>query len=296
MNRRELLIVVRRALRRLAQLVMLAPLLLLDPGCGAELGLSDEEDPSTYETQSSLPGGTATLLFNDGFESGVAGKYAPDTTAGGTFTVATSPVASGSYSGKFDLAYAPTGDTYRAEATLAGGTGRLQFGKEYWLGLRYRYENWEADTDMESAPFQVHTKPSTWADNCPLGSAYTTAPVFMVAQNNEARIMTYGKHVLWHGPLQRHQWLQLVVHLRPSKTSNGFVEVWKNGLKLGRVEGANSPELDDCGEPMESPYVKLGIYKWNWQRKATGSARRTLYLDNVKLASGPNGYGLVGGQ
>jgi hypothetical protein len=41
----------------------------------------------------------------------------------------------------------------------------------------------------------------------------------------------------------------------------------------------------------------MGVYKWDWKagRPATQSTRRQLFIDNLKIARGSDGYGLVGG-
>jgi hypothetical protein len=71
--------------------------------------------------------------------------------------------------------------------------------------------------------------------------------------------------------------------------------MWKDGKKLFRVDGPNSPKADGCGKTVGAPYFKMGVYKWVWRagKKATNSSRRQLFIDNLKMAIGPNGYSLV---
>ncbi len=233
----------------------------------------------------------ASLKVNNGFESG---NLSGIKCSGNCPTVTTSTKVSGKYSGDFSLTQKMR-TNYRTEATL-GGIGLFDFGKEYWLGLDYFYKDWKKDSNAEIAPFQIHARPSAYAPSgkgCHLGSAVSNAPFLMVSSNDEVRFLTYGRKVLWRGSVQKKQWLNITVHFRMSFGGDGFVEAWKDGVKLGRVNGPNSPKLDKCGKLMRAPYFKMGIYKWDWKRKNTDSSRREIFIDNVKIAEGSNGYSLV---
>jgi hypothetical protein len=228
---------------------------------------------------SSLPLNAATVLDN-GFESGSLSGL---TCSGNCPTIATSPVSTGKYAGNFKLT--PSMKTnYRTEAVM-GSKGNFSFGKEYWVEFNYRYEDWAKDSDTESAPFQVHTNPSSWTSSCQLGSASKTEPFLMVNSNDEHRFLTYGGKVLWRAPIQKQKWLNLSIHFKISTGSDGFVEAWIDGVKIGIVNGPNSPKLDGCGKPIQPPYLKVGVYKWSWQTKATDSSSRQLFIDNLKITT-----------
>ncbi|MBI5767892.1 MAG: heparin lyase I family protein [Verrucomicrobia bacterium] len=239
----------------------------------------------------------AELTFANGFESGDVAAFAP---SGNSPTATTANVKSGKYAGSFELTRRmPT--SYRTEMVIPSpgsansGPGDLIYGREYWLGFSYRYEDWPRDSDMESAPFQVHLRPSAWGAEFQLGAAYSTAPFLMVVKDDEARFVTNGGKILWSAPVQLKQWLNLVVHFRISSGADGFIEVWKDGVKLGRVDGKNSAAADRAGNPFRPAYLKFGIYKWNWKegRRDTQSQRRHLLIDDIKIATGPDGYALV---
>ncbi|MGR9117477.1 MAG: LamG-like jellyroll fold domain-containing protein, partial [Gammaproteobacteria bacterium] len=227
----------------------------------------------------------ATMKVDNGFESGNLSGFA---CSGNCPSVVTSPVATPKYSGNFDLTRNMT-TNYRTEVE---GVQNFVFGQEYWFGFSYRYEDWAKDSDAEIAPFQIHTRPSSW-NGCNLGNAVGTAPFLMMSQNDEVQFRTYGSKIMWRGAVQKKQWLGITVHFKISAGSDGFVEAWKDGVKLGRVDGPNSPKLDKCGEPMRDPYFKMGVYKWNWQRTATDSSRRQLFIDNLKIAQGTDAYSMV---
>lgn len=220
----------------------------------------------------------ATVTLNNGFESGTLSGL---TCSGNCPVVATTPIRTGKYAGNFDLT--PNMKTsYRTE-TVLGDKGIFDFGKEYWVEFNYRYEDWAKDTDMEIAPFQIHTRPTSWDGACKLGTAVSTAPFLMVSGNDEVKFVTYGGKVLWKATLQKKQWLNISVHFRISTGSDGLVEAWKDGVKIGMVKGPNSPKVNKCGKPMLPPYFKMGVYKWNWQTKITQSSRRQLVIDDLKI-------------
>jgi hypothetical protein len=220
----------------------------------------------------------AATVVTNGFESGnLSGLQC----SGNCPVVTTSPIRTGRYSGNFNLTRTMK-TSYRTEAVL-GQTGVFQFGKEYWVEFNYRYEDWVKDSAAEIAPFQVHATASSSATQCQLGSAVSTAPFLMVSQNDEAKFVTYGGKVLWRAALQKKQWLNMQVHFKISSGSDGLVEAWKDGVKIGAVKGPNSPKVDKCGQPMLAPYFKTGVYKWDWASFSTQSSRRQLIIDDLKV-------------
>lgn len=244
-----------------------------------------------------LPSYAATLKVNNGFESASLDGFR---CSGNCPTIATSRTKEGRYSGDFTLTRNMS-TSYRTEVVLTDRKGHFDFGEEYWIALDYQYEDWVTDSrSAEAAPMQIHTTPSDWA-NCtvrsPSGStsARATAPVIMTSKNNEVEIVTFGGKSRWKGPIEMKRWLNIIFHLKVSTGSDGFIEAWKDGAKLFRVDGANSLRLDDCGQPLRAPYFKMGVYKWDWKegRPATESIRRQLVIDNLKIAEGPDGFSLV---
>lgn len=174
---------------------------------------------------------------------------------------------------------------YRTEVT-AGDEGLFDFGKEYVLSFDYFFKDWDTDSNADISPFQMHSRTSA-SDSltCDIGNA-STNPMSMVTKDGEQIFYTYKNKVLWKGTLQKQEWMHLEVRLRISAGSDGYVEVWKDGVKLGRVDGANQPLLDGCNLPMRSPYLKLGVYKWLWKTETTDSNRREVLIDNVRIVEG----------
>jgi hypothetical protein len=236
----------------------------------------------------SLP--AAELIFQSGFESGdLAGFNA----SGNPPTVVGSPVASGGHVGNFDLTRAMK-TPYRTEVTVTGAPGRFDWNTEYWIGFSFRLEEWADDPDMEIAPFQIHATPADWNDTKPK-SQISTGPVMMAVQNGEMRVYTYGGKIGWRAPVEQGKWLRMTLRFIPAYGDAGLIEMWRDGEKILSVPGANCYELDHNSKPMRPTYWKMGVYKWNWKegRPATGSTRRQLFIDDLKIARGPDGRSLV---
>jgi hypothetical protein len=79
-----------------------------------------------------------------------------------------------------------------------------------------------------------------------------------------------------------------VIHLRLTYAATGVIEVWKDGEKVVTVTGQTYYN-DESG-----PYFKAGIYKWGWTGDyPTTTTRRTLYIDQVRMADGSSSYAAV---
>ncbi len=236
------------------------------------------------------PVNAATIALSNDFESGGLGALK---CSGNCPKISTAQKKSGKYSADYTLTRNMK-SKYRTEVVLKNSNvSQFQFGQEYWMGLDYRYEDWKKDKSEEFAPFQVHVNPSSWDESCKKRkSAGGKAPFFMTSKNGEVSFKTFGSKTLWKGPIVEKKWLNIVVHFRLSSGSDGFIEAWKDGVKLGRVDGSNSFKKDNCGF-MKPSYLKVGIYKWVWANGGTDSNRRQLFIDNLRIAEGSNGYSLV---
>ena len=252
--------------------------------------------PTPQPTPAPAPGNV--INTNGGFESGNLSGFI---CAGSCPKVTSAQKKTGKYAGDFDLTRNMS-TPYRTEAVLDNRAGHFDFGKEYRVSFDYRYENWKNDKSPESAPFQIHTTPSSYdrdkngkrkcfvTKNGKPGSisARATAPIFMSSKNGQVEIVTFGGKKRWSGPVEPKKWLNLVVHFKMSANNDGFIEVWKDGKKLFRNQGPNAPKHDTCGLALRAPVFKVGVYKWNWKagKPATDSTRRQLLIDNLKITAG----------
>ncbi len=80
-----------------------------------------------------------------------------------------------------------------------------------------------------------------------------------------------------------------VIDTKNTYKTDGFVEVWKDGVKVYNKRGIRTSYNDVRGS-----YMKIGSYKWSWKPKhsypTTNPARRQSYLDSLRVAIGPNRY------
>ena len=251
-----------------------------------------------------LPLNAATIKVDNGFESGkfgaISGKnFGQFICSGNCPKISTSQKKNGTSSAKFVIEKSMRPYPYRTEL-VANGAGRtLQFGKEYWFSMDFRYEDWKKDIGGELGPFQIHTTPPDWKTCGDYKGGAKDFPAWIRVRNDEVVLNTYkGKH-LWSAPIERKKWINMVVHVRISSSSDGFIEAWKDGKKIGRVDGPNTYKNHPiCGKPMKPPYLKIGVYKGDWRLKNQGkgrsiTSRRELWIDNFKFAEGSNGLSLV---
>lgn len=83
------------------------------------------------------------------------------------------------------------------------------------------------------------------------------------------------------GPVTHSRWNDWVFHIKWSYNS-GVIQVWKNGKliveRIGKPIGYND---------ILYPYIKLGIYKWEWNDAKTlsTSKERSYYLDEVRVGN-----------
>jgi len=240
---------------------------------------------------SSFSSSAATLVFNNGIETGNLSGFV---CSGNCPTATTSNVASGNYALSFDLTRSMN-TNYRTEATIAGTDGKFNTGSEYWIGYKFRFQDWAPDSDSDTGGIQIHLKAP--AKEC-AESAMSAAPFLFITQNDTLIFRTYGAVTRWTQPLKHQVWQQAVFRFIPARTSNGggLVEAWVDGNKVASVPGINIDPLDGCGQPYPEPhYLKIGVYKWNWKRGPTQSSRRLILMDDVKIAAGSDGYALVSG-
>ncbi|MFV8819475.1 polysaccharide lyase [Haliea sp. E17] len=162
----------------------------------------------------------------------------------------------------------------RTEAILPGKIGKMQFGRDYWIGFSiYLPAGWTVPNKMEILA-QIHRTPDK-------GEAGGQPPVAIYSGSGEWKVTSqeWGGKQDWllnsvYEDVGR--WTDFVIHYRPSYTSNGILEVWKDGALVAKRSGANTAK-DAIG-----PYFKMGIYKGTYS-----APTKTVYHDELRIASGP---------
>ena len=81
------------------------------------------------------------------------------------------------------------------------------------------------------------------------------------------------------------RWTDWVIHIRPSQSSTGILQIWKDGAYIGGRNGPNTYAGDE-----EGPYLKLGIYSGPRERDCCKGDRteKWVYYDSLRIASGPD--------
>lgn len=252
---------------------------------------------------------SATPQFESGFESGsyASEKFSPhmnDAAAGvssengASVQIVTDLKANGSRSSKHVLDDSnPKRNNFRSELYFAKKLGDVKFNSEYWFGMNFYYDDWAPDSNPEGAPFQVHRRPSSWKRTCGGNvSAWSNAPFYISSQNNKIMYKTWQGISSFEEPVVTKKWYNIVYHFDIGWDNDGYVEAWRDGVKIFRRDGALFVgPLDDCGLPWRNNYFNIGIYKWDWKatRPRTRSTKRILYIDDVYLYEGADGYNQV---
>lgn len=87
------------------------------------------------------------------------------------------------------------------------------------------------------------------------------------------------------GTVTKGQWINWVFHVKWSSTSNGLLEVWKNGQLVVSKTGPNTYN-DKSG-----PFLKMGIYKPDWKyNDKSQTTQRVIYLDEVRVGDASANY------
>ncbi|MES2266938.1 MAG: polysaccharide lyase [Bacteroidota bacterium] len=226
------------------------------------------------------------LIFQSTFESkaDVISWYERSLLQPWSAVIVTDKVRSGKSALKFDL--------IRGKDVLNGPRAELgmlpQLNGESWYGFSNYFPGtyvsdpateiiaqWQAMPDL--------TRGENWRSP-PLGleiksDRYKLAVRWASAAVNDASNTSIDYLDL--GPVAHDQWNDWVFHIKWGYKS-GTIQVWKNGKLI----------LERIGKPIGyndflSPYLKLGIYKWEWSNAKTlsTSKERTYYLDDVRVGN-----------
>ncbi len=66
------------------------------------------------------------------------------------------------------------------------------------------------------------------------------------------------------------------IYYEPSTKGTGKVIVWKNGTIVQNISGIYT-------YPNYTGYLKMGIYKWNWQKAPTTTTDLTSYMSDIYI-------------
>ncbi len=95
-------------------------------------------------------------------------------------------------------------------------------------------------------------------------------------------MQTYSRESFSLGPYKKGEWTNWVFHVKWGWNSSHDtkLEIYMNGELVANLNGKPNASNDDL-----APYLKLGIYKWDWVDPKTKStlSKRVVYYDSFKI-------------
>jgi hypothetical protein len=159
---------------------------------------------------------------------------------------------------------------FRTEAILPEASRTMIYGTDYWIGFSvYLPQGWEVPNKFEILA-QVHRSNPTGQ---PPLAFYTGSGEWKISSRWAGGRKDWTLNSVYEDV---GRWTDFVIHYRPSDSSDGILEVWKDGALVARKTGRNTIR-DDTG-----PYFKIGLY-----RSRDIKAAKTVYHDELRFASGP---------
>ncbi|WGG50167.1 heparin lyase I family protein [Rugamonas sp. DEMB1] len=257
----------------------------------------------------------ARLLFHSGLEANDPGAGKLDgwtvQSPPGAVSVSQEQARAGVHSLKFDFKFADWREKsmLRAEAAPSPNNSAVThvLGNSYWSGFsQFIPASWddEKKDNNEEVVWQYHGAikgPSSIG--APLALYLDKGRARIVLQANEQPGSVYwpaaadkGKaahmpppHELWSesSAQLKGRWVDWVIHVNfDYGATPGFVQVWKDGVKIVDYTGLTMYRLDkDYQDNENGPYLKMGDYKWGWGARPSSIAERVLYVDEVRIGS-----------
>ncbi|KKK77280.1 hypothetical protein LCGC14_2855200, partial [marine sediment metagenome] len=191
---------------------------------------------------------------------------------------------------------------YRTMARIGYGPSRgweVKLGIEHWIGFSVYLEGpWLID-NLTEVIFQVKGLPDVELGEqiqplnpiLPIRIKETYIDVISRGDSRPLTIKPYENEELYNiGEYVVDEWMHFVIHYLPSYT-DGLLQMWLNDRPVVGQTGPN------CFNDKRGPALDFGIYKPHWRTGKTGGndsiRERTLYIKNINIAIGSEGYNLV---
>lgn len=165
-------------------------------------------------------------------------------------------------------------------------------GEEYWYTFSVLLpSDWVIDDDNEII-FQFHSRPDfhlgeTWGRHPPLALAIKGSEWELINRGDARKVLPkdtapqlYQRLTL--GTIAPGVWTDWAFQVKWSYGPDGILQVWKDGQLVASHYGPNTFN-DDKG-----PYLKLGIYKFTWNRRPTLTDHRVIYFDSLRIVKSDN--------
>jgi len=261
------------------------------------------------------PAQSAELIWVGDFETGDYSQYKPKMLGEGfrsNRNIVTSQVRGGKYATELIIENVEYEGSVKERAELLSRVdvgGAILFhwdGPEYWVGLSFFFQEWNADAWTF---FQIHAPDTPIGSSClRAGNAISligtgAADKFGVDDTISLDVLDHGGISEGNGsgsnntrvashPLQIGVWHDYVMNFKLSTKGDGYFKVWKNGEVIySRTGLTNVNQFDSCGEPiLDYPRhngVHVGLYTDD------SPQYRRIFYDEVRVAEGPDGYSSV---
>lgn len=231
------------------------------------------------------------ILFSEGFESGaIPSAWERQYPTSYSSEVVKSPVRAGAYALKTSLHKddSEVKNGTRAEIKIKGkdgGEGSLRwYGFSIYIpgdhsadGGSEVLAQWHQDAGFGNPALAFRADGDQWKITGKVGKLHATP--------DQTRWMDY-----WGGACRRGVWTDWVVNIKWSGKSDGFLKVWKDGVRVVDYNGPVKYEDDGVAS------WKLGIYKADWNgdsKDAPGPPSRTVYHDEIRIGDANSGYDAV---
>jgi len=243
----------------------------------------------TVELNFSGVGGRSNLLIESTFDDGSLGTWKQETSAPHSLQLVSSLTDPTNQVAKFELRKddPEVGLGRRSEVRASSDP----IGSERWYAFRVMLEpGYQNDPTSSEIVAQWHDVPDR-----NLGENYRNPPLSLVVRNGNWRVRSRwdskpltvdntpeGSAIVWEGAYQSGVWTDWVFHVKWSSGTDGLVEVWKDGAKVGTQQGPSTYN-DQIG-----PYFKYGMYKSDWNSSVNPTPSiittpRISYFDEVRV-------------
>lgn len=171
----------------------------------------------------------------------------------------------------------PVGSTNRSELSRPSNAEPFKQNTLRWYGIRYYFPTGYVNDPSAELIWQQHEYS---------GSA---SPHFALwTENGHIWVAINGAKDYDLGAYPLNTWISFVMKVNFSSSSTGVIELWRNDVKLigtgtpKSYVGANMPATDSY-----LPYLKFGIYKWQWIKSVglSNTTTRTLYVDQIRIGN-----------
>jgi len=243
------------------------------------------------------------ILFSSNFESDVnypsSNVWLQQEPVAGDIKISNERSHSGVQSTKFTFNYKDWDgnsivDGRRTEISFKANAPcqKYALGKTYWVAFSSFIPNdWIDDYENNTELiWQFHGSDNGPGDLSPCLAAYVKGGNLNIHVRTNAAI-DGALHLLASIPVPKGDWGEWIIQAN-FDYNNGFIKVWHNDSLL--VDYNGSTIYHTTGQTNENgPFLKLGIYKYQWRNLPTKVQQRVIYYDDVIVGDSTTTYAVI---